>query len=263
MKPIHIVLAALLVALVAGAIYTASIQTPGLVTMTEAGPASMILEDRILRSYQVEARFRDEVHETLDEMLRLHQMGSVKVLPNGMLAVMAPFRQHQEIEALIAGVNQSQSEPTPTIQMDYWVVEGTPGQPYSNDLALNTLSPILTRIQETHGRLGFRILDRASITSQSGSTSILNGSIMTVEQRATANGSNLNAWVVIHYNGEFSQSLELNFSARPGEFLVLGNTTIMEKLYFYIVRWPGLQVMGAGQTARRPQQRIQGDVDVQ
>ena len=242
MKPLHIILAILVILVGAGVIITTSFQKFDPVLMTEAGPARFTLEDKIIRSYQVDARYRDEVHGTLDGLLRSHKLGSVEALPNGMLAVMAPFRQHQEIEALIAGINQSKPEPAASIQLDYWIVEGTPGGTDADDYAIDKLLPVLDELQQTHGPMGFSILESATINSQAGNMSILQGSKLSIHQRATTDGSSLNGFVRLKYRGDDAQSLsmDLNFSARPGEFMVLGTNTVMEKLYFYIVRWPGL-----------------------
>ncbi|MGH8495471.1 MAG: hypothetical protein ACREVN_04995 [Gammaproteobacteria bacterium] len=215
-----------------------------------------------LRTYDVDAKYRQEVYEALAGILETppNLKGQVERLPTGQLLIEAAPETHKQIEAVLNEVAARQASAAPQVTLRYWAVLGSPNEEDAAGVP-TILRDALDEIEATHGALGFRVLANATLMTESGQYGELEGYPLTVRQQTYAQGTALNAQIDIEfaYRGHFgngeappsgfqatqpqSQDIELTTTLEAGDIVVLAENTIdgseLDGTMFYIVHWPG------------------------
>ena len=201
-----------------------------------------------MRTYNVDIKYRSEIEGILVDFLEMDlpergRAGSARLLPNGLLLVEAPPDIHEQIARIIADIAKHPPDPAPRVTLNYWVLSAAPGEADVKSEDLKTLAPVLDRLEEVYGELGFEVLDNLSLTNSAGSGSNLQGNTLTVNQWTASDGSILNADISLKYHtSETLNQLHTEFSIKQGEFVVLGRSNKLfegvKKWLFYIVTWP-------------------------
>lgn len=217
-----------------------------------------------LRTYEVDARYRQEVYRALHGILQgsPKPTGQIERLPTGQLLIQAAPEVHQQIEAVLSAVAARQPAAAPQVTVRYWAVLGTPGADDGAGVPA-ILHEVLDEIESVYGALGFRVLGNAMLVTESGQWGELEGYPLSVEQQTYAQGTELNAQLGIEFtytrcinpnsgrsptpcSGErLKQDIDLRTTLEAGDMVVLAENTIdsgqLEGTMFYIVHWPGQQ----------------------
>lgn len=231
-----------------------------------------------LRTYDVEARYRQEVYTALSGVLNPGgsepAKGRVRLLPTGQLLIDTSAEMHTQVAAVLESIRSHQAEATPRVTLRYWAVLGTKGpQPQNVGIGAGMevpeiLSDVLDQLRRVHGDLVFSVYGNATLVSESGQQGELMGEPLTIRQRAYVQESKLHvelairadyAVVVSQQGGSgdgqatpfqsfrIQQGVELNTSLEPNEFVVVGENTArnsdrvkggIDGTIFYIVQWP-------------------------
>jgi hypothetical protein len=224
-----------------------------------------------LRTYEVDVQYQQEVYGALQQTLIANPIdalpgtayGRVERLPNGQILVDAKPETHEQIERLIAAINERQVGRAPRATLRYWVLLG------SHDGTSDAASPailaeVLDELERVHGDLNFEVLGTASLVTESGQSGKASGEPLAVEQRVYVDGNTASAELKLRFvqSGPrltttqpgpgpttpfltvvkpYEGGLELNVTLNGGEFLVLGENTVrttgLEGTLFYIVQW--------------------------
>jgi hypothetical protein len=234
-----------------------------------------------MRTYDVEARYRHEVYTALVGVLSPQgptpPVGRVQLLPTGQLLIDTSAEMHAQVAAVLESIKNHRVEATPRVTLRYWAVLGTKGSPQDSSIGAigagmkvpEILSGVLDQLRGVHGDLAFRLYGNATLVSESGQEGGLSGETLNISQRAYVQESKLNVElgirfeygvVVGQYPGSgdgqtnpyqmlqrFQQSVKLNTSLAPNEFVVVGENAIrnsdrvtggIDGTIFYIVQWP-------------------------
>ena len=198
----------------------------------------------VSRIYDVHPAYRQEVVEILSDMLDvdMHEFGgSARLLPSGQILVDTYSEARQEeIRAVLEAIAAQEPEPTPTIQLRYWVLHGFRGQDDAASLP-STLDRVIREIEDAHGDLGFEILDAATLSSRSGEVGVFENDRWEIVQQTYASGEQdrINATLTIEHE---MQELHIQLSLARGEFVVLGAGTsaqiVEDGVLALVVNWP-------------------------
>lgn len=226
-----------------------------------------------LRTYDVDVQYQQEVYIALQQTLIANPAdalpgaayGRVERLPNGQLLVDAKPETHQQIERLIAAINERQVGRAPRAALRYWVLLGS-RDGTSNTAAPGILAEVLDELERVyvHGDLKFEVLGTASLVTESGQMGQASGEPLAVEQRVFVEGDTASAELKLRFvqsgprltapqpgpgqtttflavQKPYEGGLELNVTLDRGEFLVLGENTVramgLEGTLFYVVHW--------------------------
>jgi hypothetical protein len=170
---------------------------------------------------------------------------------------------HEQIERLIAAINERQVGRAPRATLRYWVLLGS-HDGTSNAAAPPILGEVLNELERVHGDLKFEVLGTASLVTESGQIGQASGEPLAVEQRVYVDGNTASAELQLRFvqSGPrlttpqpdprstapfltvarpYEGGLELKVTLHGGEFLVLGENTVramgLEGTLFYIVQW--------------------------
>jgi hypothetical protein len=212
-----------------------------------AGVLLAALASASTRIYDVDARYRQEVLEILQELLNPDrpglelQRGGVSLLPTGQLLVDTVTDERQaEVAAILESIASNEPEPTPTVTLRYWMLHGEPGGRNAEGLPA-TLEDVVRELEAVHGPLGVSILSAATVSGRSGQVAIFENDRWGIEQMAVVSGEGdrLNARVIVE--NQF-QGLEVDLALTKGEFVVLGGGSsdqISENgVAAMVVNWP-------------------------
>jgi hypothetical protein len=231
-----------------------------------------------MRTYDVEARYRQEVYTALVGVLSTQgptpSVGRVQLLPTGQLLIDTSTEMHAQVAAVLESIKNHRVEATPRVTLRYWAVLGTKGPQQDSSIGAGTqvpgiLSDVLDELRRVHGNLAFRLYGNATLVSDSGQRGKLSGETLDISQLAYVQQSMLNvelsigfeyAVVAAHFRASgdgqanpfqtmqrFQQGVNLNTSLKPNEFVVVGENTIrnsdrvadgIDGTIFYIVQWP-------------------------
>jgi hypothetical protein len=211
-----------------------------------------------LRTYDVDARYRQEVYSALSNVLNpgrgpQFSTGVVSLLPTGQLLVDTSAELHEQVAAVLESIKNHQVEATPRVTLRYWTVFGTKDSPQNSTIGEGSevpeiLSGVLDELRRVHGDLSFRLYGNATLVSESGQSSNLSGDTLNIQQLAYVQQSMLNVELSINFiysveinqtpasdDGQrssfatiqrFNQGVSLNTSLEPNEFVVVGENTI-------------------------------------
>lgn len=194
--------------------------------------------------YDVHPAYRQEVVDILSDMLDSDHSdfgGSARLLPTGQILVdtYSDARQEQ-VRAVLAAIADQEPEPTPTIQLRYWVLHGVSGESDASSLP-STLDGVIRELEDAHGDLGFEILDAATLSSRSGEVGVFENDRWEIVQQTFASGEQdrINATLTIEHE---LQELHIQLSLTRGEFVVLGAGTsaqiVEDGVLALVVNWP-------------------------
>jgi hypothetical protein len=173
-------------------------------------------------------------------------------LPDGQLLIEAPAGVQGQVAAVIRSIEERNAGPTPRLTLNYWVISGVRGAPDSDPAALRPLGSVLAQLERLNGELGFSVVDKRSVTSNSGGTASLAGSSWNIEQDATVIDTQLNARIMFQLslsaNGQdpsavvYNQRYDAEVTLDRGEFLVLSEASasnpVQDDMFFVVVHWP-------------------------
>jgi hypothetical protein len=211
-----------------------------------------------MRTYDVEARYRQEVYTALRGVLSPEGVtppqGRIQLLPTGQLLIDTSAEMHAQVAAVLQSIKNHQAEATPRVTLRYWAVLGTKGSPQDSRIGGDNmevpeiLSGVLDELRRVHGDLAFRLYGNATLVSESGQKGDLSGETLNISQRAYVQESKLNveleidagyALLLSHQVGSgdgqtnpfrsfqrLQQGVKLNTSLEPNEFVVVGENTI-------------------------------------
>jgi hypothetical protein len=197
-----------------------------------------------MRTYDVEARYRQEVYSALSVVLS--SQGRVQLLPTGQLLIDTSPEMHAQVNAVLESIKNQRVVATPRVTLRYWAVLGTKASPQDPDIGAgqevpSILSDVLAELRRVHGNLAFRLYGNATLVSDSGQYGDLSGETLNIHQRAYVQQSMLNVELSIGFELQrFKQGVNLHTSLKPNEFVVVGENTILNSdgTIFYIVQWP-------------------------
>lgn len=231
-----------------------------------------------MRTYDVEARYRQEVYSALVGVLSsqgpMPPVGRVQLLPTGQLLIDTSAEMHAQVAAVLESIKNHRVEATPRVTLRYWAVLGTKASPQDSGIGAGKevpaiLSNVLDELRRVHGNLAFRLYGNATLVSDSGQRGGLSGDTLRISQLAYVQQSMLNVELSISFeysvvlgqfrgsgDGQsnpfntvqrFQQGVNLDTSLKPNEFVVVGENTIrnsdrvadgVDGTIFYIVQWP-------------------------
>jgi hypothetical protein len=188
--------------------------------------------------YDVDPAYRQEVYQILRGMLGSNDAsigGNVHLLPTGQIVVDTFDEARQEqVAAVLAAIQNSAPDRTPTLTLRYWVLQGTPGATDATVPAV--LSDAVRELETVHGELGIRVLDAVIVSGRAGRQASFANEHLEIVHVAHASEESLNA--TIDFASEV-QELSVDVSMTPGEFVVLSSGTSQDVVTAVIVNWPG------------------------
>jgi hypothetical protein len=228
-----------------------------------------------LRTYEVDAKYRQEVFAALKAVLNpgeQHAAGRISMLPTGQLLIDTSAEMHEQVAAVLESIRNHRVEATPRVTLRYWAVLGTADSSQSSGAGQGTevpeiLSGVLDELRRVHGGLSFRLYGNATLVSESGQRSQIRGETLNITQLAYVLQSTLNAELTINFRysirpsgrgsaaafapnniiQSFQHEVNLQTSLEPNEFVVVGENAIrnsaqltdgIDGTVFYIVQWP-------------------------
>lgn len=220
-----------------------------------------------LRTYEVDARYRQELFSALKAVLNPNEQvanGRISMLPTGQLLIDASPEVHEQVAAVLESVRSFSAEATPRVTLRYWAVLGI--RESAPDLGVGRpgtevpefLSGVLDELRRVHGDLAFHLSGNATLVSESGQPAEIGGEPLNIRQLAYVQPSALNVELRIRFIyrvpaadgrgiiANLQQGVELHTSLEPNEFVVVGENTIRSSDYvpdgidgtvFFIVQW--------------------------
>ena len=145
----------------------------------------------VLKSYEVPERSAKEINETINELLgwrygnprkEYPPTGKANLTPDGQLMVNAPESFHDGMKDFLARLQNAPIEPSPTAEVQYWIVAGRKANARSKLEEFNRIKPALETIQDNQGNMEFKLLDHIVTTSSGqGVMSVFNGALFEIQ----------------------------------------------------------------------------------
>ena len=169
--------------------------------------------------------------------------GRAVLLPSGKLAVSAPTHFHPAIQAMIDELAASPAPAGRTVHMDYWIVQGTPGEQGADAPGLGEVLPALQEIWRTVGPMEFQLIEHLSQNSLNGVKGQTAGARAQVHQVAVARGDVISARIEVELSASRSE-ISTQVTLPVDSLLVLGHSGYQSSqgdsadgdLIFYVVR---------------------------
>ena len=185
----------------------------------------------VLKSYRVPERLAKEVHETLNTLLFNSgaQIGSAKLSSDGQLLVVAPTSFHEGVEDFIEQLIKTNPEPSPSVEVNYWIVAGRRARMPAKLDEFNRIKPALETIQSNQGNMEFKLLDQVVATSSSQNEAHFEGAVVAITQTVSAfsDGSlaiALNMTLLGTTRGDIN-SIATDIETKSGEMVLLGQSS--------------------------------------
>jgi hypothetical protein len=213
----------------------------------------------VLRSYEVKPEIAVEISNALRATLAGGKdraaYGQVSLSPSGQLLVTAPPSVQQGVAKILEDIASRQPPPTPTIRFEAWLVAASPGERVDSP-NLKELEPALRAVEESKGSLRFELVEKLSTQVRSGQSSEIQGQRSTMEvstslRRDSKDQPLIAARIELHLlnfspgyfnpTGHGGPGLEAQTELRPGEMLVVGQSSLSDKSapdreLYYVVR---------------------------
>jgi hypothetical protein len=146
------------------------------------------------------------------------------------LVVVAPPGIHRGIPAFLKSLETAQSEvDRGSVEVDYWLVVGTPSQDAPDVEAFGELGATLDEIVKSQGPMRFRVLEQLTLSSVVGDSGESRGSIGRVRQQVDLSGDRIliDADVQFHDGGHIglnNTGLKTRYTLRPGQIGVMARS---------------------------------------
>jgi hypothetical protein len=213
----------------------------------------------VLRSYEVKPEIAMEVSNALRTTLAGGKdgvpYGQVTLSPSGQLLVTAPPSVQQGVAKILEDVASRKPASTPTIRFEAWLVAASPGDGIDSP-NIKELESALRAVEESRGSMRFELLEKLSTQVRSGQRSEIQGQRSTMEvatslRRDSKDQPLIAARIELHLlnfapgyfnpGGGGGPGLEAETEMRPGELLVVGQSSLSDKSapdreLYYIVR---------------------------
>jgi hypothetical protein len=190
-------------------------------------------EQPVLKSYNVPERLANEIQGTLWHLLNFNKpgIGSARLTPDGQLLIIAPKSFHDGVEDFIAQLEKNNPAPSPSVEVNYWIVAGRKTKTQAKLDEFNRIKPALETIQISQGNMEFKLLDHVVLTSSNqGTTTQLDGAVVGINQKFSAysDGSlviNPNIYLKMNAEGTRESGIRTNIETKSGELVVLGQSS--------------------------------------
>lgn len=140
-------------------------------------------EALVLKSYEVPERMAEQVRGIIGNLLASRPgTGRANIAPNGQLLVAAPKSFHDGVKDFISRLQNANPEPSPTVEVNYWIVAGRKSNKPATLEEFKMIKPALESIQNTQGNMEFKLLDHAILTSLDKEEAWLNGALFNIQQ---------------------------------------------------------------------------------
>ena len=195
-----------------------------------SSPTSSPASDLVLKAYDVPAEQASELEGIIDGLLYVAKdaprKGSAALTPSGQLLVAAPASFQPGIADVIAKMKSAPPKPAPTVHIDYWIVtaEASNEPTKGNDVA-KEVGAVLDDLEKNQGPMKLTLLERLSLSSQTGSDAGVEGNAFRVHQDAALHGDKVVAKFDIrgqHVEGSMNARVELPI----GQTVVLGQAGV-------------------------------------
>lgn len=199
----------------------------------EAPPGAPAAAAMQMRSWPLPAGVAPVLADAIDDALRIDRdltQGQAIVGPGGSLVVVATPSVLEGVEALIAQAVASPAPAPRNVELSYWLVTGSAGEP-SRSAGLDAVSEALDVLRSSDGVDRFELLSSRTLRTLDGSPGELEGGThgdapghLAVEQRVTIEpgGDAVIAWIDIDARfGDRSMVLSSKMLLVPGKTTVL------------------------------------------
>jgi hypothetical protein len=214
-----------------------------------------------IRSYPVTPEIAGEMKSALVEALSPSSkdgtaLGRVSLAADGRLLVAAPESVQTSVASILAEVAAKKPAPTPSIHFEIWLVSATAGTVAKPDsgTSLVEVGPALADIQKARGPLHFELVEKLALRARAGDEdSRVEGALSSMRVNPTVRqdskgdpviAAKINVLIDRH-NGSTLGSLKALVELRPGQLLVIGQSSLPGKAFvdsppeaqvYYIVR---------------------------
>ena len=180
----------------------------------------------VLRAYDVPAEHAAELQGIVEGLLWVGKdqprRGSAALAPSGQLLVSAPAGFQPGIADVIAKLKSGPATTAPTITLDYWIVLGASAAADTKGaLVAPEIGPALDALLKSQGGMKLALMERLSVSSQSGSDGRAEGSLWQTKQTAAVHGDKVVADIDIRgmrIQGDLQTRVEIPI----GKIVVLG-----------------------------------------
>jgi len=186
-------------------------------------------EQRVLKSYKVPERLSKEIIDVIRGIIS-PGLGRVTVAPDGQLLVVATESFHEGVEDFIDQLIKNNPEPSPSVEVNYWIVAGREAKIPAKLDGFNRIKPALETIQNNQGNMEFKLLDHLVLTSSNQvRPAQIGGAVVKISQMLSAySDGSLSLQPSIDLIGTAQgdiRSIQTNIETRSGELVVLGQSS--------------------------------------
>ena len=203
-----------------------------------SAPATTALSELVLRSYEVPNDGAAQMRSVLKDVMWFGSggqdnkgqfVGRADVSPDGRLLVLASAGVQEGVRGLIEQMSKNPGKARSTIEISYWLVEGTPSTAKENPrpASLTEVSPALAEIEKADGPQQFKLQEKVAVRSLTGEYAAVDGRQWRVGQTASVLSSGVSAEIKINTHGP--QHLDTRVKLQPGQIAVLGSSGAGEK----------------------------------
>jgi len=210
----------------------------------------------VMRTYTVNADYADEVRSALQGALLSGSgdkefLGRVTLAPNGQLIVTAPQSMQKGIESLLNDIAGFSPGVTPSVKLEAWFVSSVATDTASPQsiASLNEIQPALAAIADAQGVQRFKLIEKMTVHVRTGQSSVVSSANGIFEVRPSVRRGSGDSRLIsaeLKFQMRGPESLRTETELKPGELLVLGQTSIhalegdkgvpSEQRLYYIVR---------------------------
>ena len=193
----------------------------------------------VLRTYEVPNDGAGQMRQVLKDVMwfgsggpdnKGQYVGRADVGPDGRLVVLASEGVQEGVKGLIDQMAKNPGKPQPTIEVDYWLVLGTPSQAKeapARPANLGELAPALSEIEKTDGPQQFTLQEKLVVRSLTGHYASVQGRDWSAGQTCNVSGAGVNAEIKLNTHGP--QKIDTRLKLAPGQIVVLGSSGSGEK----------------------------------
>ncbi len=180
-----------------------------------------------LKSYTVPPGMQEPLKEILNRNFRSLSNDSstvarIEVLPNGQVALLAPYHIHQGMEELIKGLENAKLPPAENTVLDFWIVLGKTPEKSSFDSRLGEVKHVLEGADKA--QQNFILLEKLRVNTALGTNSSATGTFFQIEYGLYKSiGNNLAELQISSEQGSHTR-LRTQIYLKPGQYTVLGES---------------------------------------